>query len=80
MERFAGSHKHHVFGGSNRKKSERDGLFIYLSPEMHNMSDKGIHYNTAFMEYAHRVGQISWMIYYNKTQEDFIKEYGKNYL
>ena len=30
IEKFEGSHKHHVFGGPNRKRSEKDGLFIYL--------------------------------------------------
>lgn len=80
IEHFNGCHKHHVFGGSNRKRSEKDGLFIYLTPEMHNMSDKGIHYNSDFMDYAHRVGQQAWQDYYNKSKDDFIKEYGKNYL
>lgn len=79
-EYFEGSHKHHVFGGANRKLSEQDGLFIYLPPELHNMSDKGIHFNKAFMDYAHSVGQIAWMQHYNKTKEDFIKKYGKSYI
>ena len=79
-KRFAGSHRHEVFGGANRQRSIKDGLVIYLTPEMHNMSDKGIHFNRTFMEYAHSVGQQAWMQYYNKTKEDFIKEYGKNYL
>ena len=30
IEKFEGSHKHHVFGGPNRKRSEKDWLFIYL--------------------------------------------------
>lgn len=79
-EYFPGSHKHHVFQNANRKRSERDGLFIYLTPEMHNMSDKGIHFNQPFMEYAHYKGQLAWMQYYKKTKEEFIEEYGKNYL
>lgn len=79
-EKFRGCHKHHIFGGANRKLSEKDGLYIFLTPEMHNMSYMGIHFNQAFMDYAHSVGQISWMKYYNKTKEDFIKRYGKNYL
>lgn len=37
---FPGLHKHHIFGGSNRSLSEKDGLFIYLPPELHNMSNK----------------------------------------
>ncbi len=80
IERFEGSHKHHIFGGANRKLSEQDGLFIYLTPEMHNMSDAGIHFNTAFMDYAHVVGQRTWQEYYKKTKEDFIKRYGRSYL
>lgn len=80
IEKFEGSHKHHVFGGPNRKRSERDGLFIYLTPEMHNASDKGIHFNQEFMDYAHLKGQYAWMDHYNKTKEDFIKEYGRSYI
>lgn len=79
-EHFEGSHKHHVFGGANRKLSEKDGLYFYLRPEMHNMSDKGIHFNKDFMDYAHKVGQLAWQEYYNKTTEDFIQRYGRNYL
>ena len=79
-ERFIGSHRHEIFGGANRQRSIKDGLVIFLTPEMHNMSDKGIHFNKAFMEYAHSIGQQSWMQYYNKTKEDFIKEYGKSYI
>lgn len=79
-EHFTGCHKHHIFGGANRKLSEQDGLFIYLTPELHNMSDKGIHFNKTFMDYAHSVGQLSWMRYYKKTKEEFIARYGRNYL
>ena len=32
-------HKHHVFGGSNRKNSERYGMTVWLCPADHNMSD-----------------------------------------
>lgn len=78
--RFSGSHRHEVFGGPNRQRSIKDGLVIFLIPEMHNMSNAGIHFNKQFMDYAHRVGQLAWMEYYNKTKEDFIKEYGKNFL
>lgn len=44
------------------------------------MSNKGIHFDKEFMEYAHKVGQETWQKYYNKTKEDFIARYGKNYL
>ena len=79
-ERFEGSHRHEVFGGANRQFSIKDGLVIFLTPEMHNMSNKGIHFNKEFMNHAHKIGQKTWQEYYNKTEEDFIKRYGKSYL
>lgn len=79
-ERFEGCHRHEVFGGANRQHSIEDGLVIFLLPEMHNMSDKGIHFNKEFREYAQRIAQKTWMEYYNKTEDDFIKRYGKNFL
>lgn len=75
LERFDGSHRHEVFGAFNRQRSIRDGLVIFLTAEMHNMSHKGIHYDTDFMEYAQKIGQATWMKHYNKTEEEFIAEY-----
>lgn len=79
-ERFAGSHRHEVFGGANRQLSIKDGLIIFLTPEMHNMSNKGIHFDKEFMDYAHKKGQEVWQKCYNKTTEDFIARYGRSYL
>ena len=80
-ERFVGSHRHEVFGGvANRHKSIEDGLVIFLTPEMHNMSDKGIHFNKEFSDYAKKVAQKRWMEFYNKDKDDFIRRYGRNYL
>lgn len=79
--RFKGSHRHEVFFGiRNRKKSIEDGLVIFLMPELHNMSKKGIHYNWDFDLYAKQEGEKAWLKYYNKTIDDFIDTYGKNYL
>lgn len=79
-ERFSGSHRHEIFGGANRQISIKTGLIIFLTPKMHNMSNQGIHFNSEFMEYTHKIGQKAYMEHYNKTTEEFIKEFGKNYL
>lgn len=79
-ERFEGSHKHHIFGGANRQLSDEDGLVVFLTPEMHNMSKRGVHFNKHFAEYLKRVGQKTWMEYYGKTKEDFIKRYGRSWI
>ena len=76
-----GLHRHEVFfGTANRKKSIRDGLVIFLTPELHNMSDNGIHFNRNFDIAAKRSGERAWLDYYGKTIDDFRQEYGKNYL
>lgn len=80
-KRFNGSHRHEVFFGTrNRQKSIDDGLVVFLTPEMHNMSNKGVHYNKKFRDMMQKEAQKIWMMYYNKSTEDFIKRYGKNYL
>lgn len=78
--RFNGSHKHHVFGASNRNKSEEYGLFVFLTPELHNMSNKGVHFNKAFDTELKQIAQRAAMERYGWTTEDFIKEFGRNYL
>ena len=76
--RTEGLHKHHVFGGPNRPKSEKYGLFIYLIPELHNMSSKGIHFDKIF---DLRVKMYAQKIFEEKySHELWMKEFHKNYL
>lgn len=79
-ERFEGSHKHHIFGAYNRNKSEEYGLFVYLTPEMHNMSNKGVHFNRAFDLQLKRIAQATAMEYYDWSMSDWLLLFGKNYL
>ena len=44
------------------------------------MSNKGVHFNREFDLYLKRIGEKTWCEHYGKTIEDFIKEYGRNYL
>ena len=74
-------HRHEVvFGSGRRQKSIKDGLVVFLTPEMHNMSNRGVHFNREFDLYLKRIAEKTWCEYYGKTVEDFIKEYGVNYL
>ena len=80
-ERYAGLVRHEIFYGiRNRKKSIDDGLVVFLTPRMHNMSNQGVHFNKEFDNQLKQLGQQVWMNHYNKSKEDFIKKYGKNYL
>jgi len=79
--REEGLHRHEImYGTANRKKSIEDGLVVFLTPERHNMSKDGVHFNKQFDNELKRVGEETWCYYYNKTTDDFIKRYGRNYI
>ena len=72
-------HKRHVFGGAARKYSEKYRCYIYLTPELHNLSDKGIHFNRELnlkvkKEFEKRLIAAGW------TKKEFVETFGKNYI
>lgn len=71
---------HHIFGGAYRSKSDRDGLTVYLCHCHHNESPIGVHHNRQRMDWLRAIGQRAWMQHNNATIEDFIREFGRNYL
>lgn len=80
-ERREGLHRHEVFFGTgNRKKSIEYGLVVFLTPEMHNMSNFGVHFNRDFDLQLKEIGQRAAMEYYDWTVQDFIREFGANYI
>lgn len=79
-ERYGNLHRHEVFFGSNRQKSIKYGLVVFLTPEMHNMSNAGVHFNREFDLELKRIAQETAMQYYGWTTEEFIRIFGKSYL
>lgn len=75
-----GLHTHEVFYGKNRQKSIEDGCCIYLCGTHHNLSNQGIHFNHDLDIKVKEQMEQKWLEVYNKTIEDFIKRYGRNYL
>lgn len=71
---------HEVFFGKNRKKSIEDGCCVYLCGKHHNQSNEGVHFNHKLDLELKRHMETCWLKYYNKTIEDFIARYGKNYI
>lgn len=74
------THTHEVYFGKNRQKSIEDGCCIYLCSTHHNMSNQGIHFNHDLDLKVKQKMEKRWLEYYNKTTDDFIERYGKNYL
>ena len=71
-------HKHHVFGASNRKWSEKYKLTVPLCYVHHNGSADGVHFNKEFdtklKEYAQERFQEEY------PELSFREIFGKNYL
>lgn len=80
-ERRPGLHRHEVFFGTdNRRKSIELGLVVFLTPEMHNMSNQGVHFNKAFDYELKKIGQKAAMEKYDWSCEEFREQFGRNYL
>lgn len=72
---------HHVFFGSaNRKKSDEDGCVVWLCHYHHTGSKNSVHFNIKVDRELKRQCEEVWLKHYNKTVDDFIKRYGRNYL
>ena len=73
-----GLHKHHIYGGPNRRISEEQGFYVYLLPEYHNMSNRGVHFNKDFDLALKQACQRK----YEEThsREEFMALIGRNYL
>jgi hypothetical protein len=71
-------HKHHVFGAANRRWSEKYGLWVYLCPAHHNMSDAGVHFNKHMDTQLKQIAQREFEDTYG--HDKFVKVFGKNYL
>ena len=68
---------HHIFGGPNRKNSEKYGLKVWLCHE-HHTGPQGVHFNKELMDQIHNIGQLMFEAKY--SHEEFIRIFGKNYL
>lgn len=74
--------KHHVFGGANRKNSEREGLVVYLHHfSCHESGPNAVHMNREIDLRLKRAAEKAWLKANDgATIEDFRLIFGKNYL
>lgn len=73
--------RHHVFGGSNRKRSEVYGYVVPLHPSLH---PNGVHFirteeSLRLDTYLKQRCQMDYEAHHGSRTE-FIQEFGKNYL
>lgn len=70
--------RHEVFGASNRSKSKRLGLWVMLCHDECHIN--GVHAHKEISDVLKRKAQAAAMKAYNWMKEDFIREFGRNYL
>lgn len=72
------THKHHVYGGPNRRISEENGFTVNLCPGHHEFTEAAVHRNYEYM----RLIQEDCQREYEKehTRQQFMDLIGKNYL
>ncbi len=72
---------HHIFGASNRTKSDKDGLTVYLCSDCHREGRYAAHRDANTAQLLHAVGELMWMVKHpDKGVWDFVARYGRNYL
>jgi hypothetical protein len=70
--------RHHIFGGANRKLSEKYGLTVWLTHDIHNEPPYGVHHNKGLRLHLQQIGQRAFEKRYPEL--DFMTIFGRNYL
>lgn len=72
-------HLHHIFGASNKAHSEEYGFIVPLHPMLHNMSNRGVHFNRDLDLDFKRMAQ-RYFEEHHGSRTDFIKIFGKSWI
>lgn len=73
-------HKHHVYFGTGlRKISDANGFWVWLIPDLHNMSKNGVHFNKELDLKIKEDCQKKFEAD-GSTRERFMQLIGRNYL
>ena len=73
--------RHHIFGGANRRKSEKLGLVVDLCHgSCHIFGERAAHRCRETAQALHEYGQRLAMEKMGWSTEEFVREFGRNYL
>lgn len=72
--------RHEIFYSAYRQKSKREGCWCYLCTVHHHMGPNSPHQSRQIDLQLKRMCQRRWMQKNGRTEEDFIREFGKSYL
>lgn len=72
--------RHEIFGGANREKSKRYGLWVYLCGWSCHRGENGVHRNRAIDITLKREAQLCAMERYGWTVNEFRAIFRNNYI
>ena len=72
--------RHHLFSGALRHKADKLKLTVMLCPWCHQYDADSAHRSAETRRYLHKYGQMKAMREQGWSVEDFIREFGRNYL
>lgn len=73
--------RHHIFGGANRKLSEKYKLVVWLCGDRcHRTGKYAVHQNADIMHELHKFGQLKAMEENGWTKDEFREIFGRSYL
>lgn len=72
--------RHHIFGGALRKKAEKYKLTVMLCPWCHQYDADSVHRSGETRRFLRQYGQRKAMKEQGWSREDFILQFGRNYL
>lgn len=73
--RNAGLEKHHVYGGPNRKLSDKDGMWVMLCAECHRTGKDSAHNDAKTMHWLHDKAREAYLDAH--TEQEFLERYGR---
>lgn len=68
--------RHEIFNASNRQQSKKDGLWVCLAPDIHELVHKN---HLGVWDSLKQEAELLW-IKNHGTQAEFVARYGRNYL
>lgn len=72
--------RHEVWGGAYRSKSKRLGLWVLLCHDDCHEGSNGVHRNADKSRRLREYAEKKALDQYDWTVQDFIREFGKNYI
>lgn len=77
---YGHTHRHEAFGAALRQKSKRLGLWMHLCPTCHQNGRKAAHRDSDTAAWLKRKAQEAAMSRYRWDVEEFVRQFGRNWL